>query len=522
MGHAAFDKYKEEFLQGCKNNKTVSDDKAIQIWNMMSESGSYSFNLSHSVTYSMITYYDMYCVDGTTKIWNGDIGEFTTVSKAFKTGLSSTLCYDENTKETKLGKIKNIFKKTIRKNPEMIYTVKTKSGKHLRATKDHRILTDNGYKKVFELKINDLVAVERRVNFWEQFDDKRLNKIKNSISKKNKEMWENFSEEEIKQKLSGFERYQKSGRMSETSKRTWNAYDDETKNKFIANLIESQKDSIKGWHTRFVGLADDGHKVYSTGELLVDNWLSSRGIPHEKEVPIGRKRVDFKAFGVFIEFDGLNRPDSYFEEKFGDEPFIVIKGIKEIDSCLSELLYPEQALKGKEIIFEPITSISEWKIRDTVYDIEMEEEPHNFLANGIVVHNSKTYYPAEFITACLTLGNKDKNVEYIREARRLGLKINLPKIGISHPLKWNCDNKKNLFAPFISIKGVGDVTAEKIAKFKEKKKRVKSFFTLPDESQKINGIDEKTMNILNCVKAFDPDYVTTDEDLRKYKKFFIF
>jgi DNA polymerase-3 subunit alpha len=135
---------------------------------------------------------------------------------------------------------------------------------------------------------------------------------------------------------------------------------------------------------------------------------------------------------------------------------------------------------------------------------------------------SKTYYPAEFITACLTLGNKDKNVEYIREARRLGLKINLPKIGISHPTKWNCDNKKNLFAPFISIKGVGDVTAEKIAKFKEKKKRVKSFFTLPDESTKINGIDEKTMNILNCVKAFDPDYVTTDEDLRKYKKFFMF
>ena len=149
---------------------------------------------------------------------------------------------------------------------------------------------------------------------------------------------------------------------------------------------------------------------------------------------------------------------------------------------------------------------------------------HSVAYSMITYHDmwSKTFYPTEFITACLTLGNKDKNVEYIREARRLGLKINLPKIGISHPLKWNCDNKKNLFAPFISIKGVGDVTAEKIAKFKEKKKKVKSFFTLPDESKKINGIDEKTMNILNCVKAFDPDYVTTDEDLRKFKKFFIF
>lgn len=525
MGNAAFDKYKEEFLQGCKNQGSVPEKKAIQIWDMMSKFGGYGFNLSHSVEYSMITYWDMYCVDGTTRIWSGDTGEFTTVSKAFKTGLSSTLCYDENTKETKLGKVKSVLKKTIRKAPEMIYTVRTKSGKHLRATKDHRILTNNGFKRLFELKVKDLVAVERRINFWEQFDDEKLNKIKSSISKKTKEIWSACSEEEWNQKRSGFVNYQKSGRMNEIAKKNWNAHDVETKERLIANLIESGKKSTRGYHTRFIGFAEDGHKVFSTGELLVDDWLYLHNIPHEKEVRIGnkisRERSDFKALGLFIEFDGLNRPDSYFEKKFGDEPYIVIKGIKEIDKCLSELLEPERALSGKEIIFEPIISITEWKIRDTVYDIEMEDEPHNFLANGMVVHNSKVHYPNEFLASCLTLGDKTKNIEYIREARRLGLKINFPKIGVSHAIKWNCDKKGNLFSPFVSINGVGELVAEKIASATISNKVRKGFFSSAP-SEKIPGVNKNVTAILNDIKAFDPEYVTTKEDLKKYKHLFIF
>jgi len=134
---------------------------------------------------------------------------------------------------------------------------------------------------------------------------------------------------------------------------------------------------------------------------------------------------------------------------------------------------------------------------------------------------SKTYYPNEFLTACLTMGDKDKNVEYIGEAKRLGLNINLPKIGVSDAVKWNCDKNGNLYAPFISINGVGVTVAEKIAASKPDNKKRRGFFTIA-QSEKIPGVNKNIIKILTDTKAFDPNYVTTKQDLRTFKQFFIF
>ena len=134
---------------------------------------------------------------------------------------------------------------------------------------------------------------------------------------------------------------------------------------------------------------------------------------------------------------------------------------------------------------------------------------------------AKCYYPNEFIAACLTLGDKTKNIEYVREARRLGLKINLPKIGISHAIKWNCDKKGNLFAPFISINGVGENVAKKISESKPSGIIRKGFFA-NGPSEKIPGVNKNVTAILNDIKAFEPDYVTTKDDLKKYRDLFIF
>lgn len=134
---------------------------------------------------------------------------------------------------------------------------------------------------------------------------------------------------------------------------------------------------------------------------------------------------------------------------------------------------------------------------------------------------SKVYWPNEFLASCLTLGDKTKNIEYIREARRLGLKINLPKIGISDAVKWNCDSKGNLFAPFISINGVGENVAQKIANAQVSSKIRKGFFS-SSPSEKIPGVNKNITATLTEIKAFDPEYVTTKEDLKKFKHLFIF
>lgn len=133
----------------------------------------------------------------------------------------------------------------------------------------------------------------------------------------------------------------------------------------------------------------------------------------------------------------------------------------------------------------------------------------------------KTYYPNEYLACCLSLGDKDKNIAYIREAKRLGLKINLPKIGKSDSKKWIVDTDGNLFAPFASINGIGDNVAEKIKDAKLSSKKRRGFFNLAP-SEAIKGVNKTITKILTDIHAFDPDYITTSEDLKKFRNLFTF
>ncbi|NQT07057.1 MAG: DNA polymerase III subunit alpha [Candidatus Omnitrophica bacterium] len=91
-----------------------------------------------------------------------------------------------------------------------------------------------------------------------------------------------------------------------------------------------------------------------------------------------------------------------------------------------------------DIYWDSVVSI-EYAGAKKTYDIEMENI-HNFVANGIIVHNShsaayamisyrtaylKANYPVEFMTALLTSekDNTDKLVVYIDESGKMGIKI---------------------------------------------------------------------------------------------------
>lgn len=55
-GIAAIDEYKEKFLAGCIE-KSVDKDIANRVWDIIRESGAYSFNKSHAVSYSAVSYW---------------------------------------------------------------------------------------------------------------------------------------------------------------------------------------------------------------------------------------------------------------------------------------------------------------------------------------------------------------------------------------------------------------------------------------------------------------------------------
>jgi len=74
----------------------------------------------------------------------------------------------------------------------------------------------------------------------------------------------------------------------------------------------------------------------------------------------------------------------------------------------------------------------------------------------------KFNYPQEFMAALLTHGGEAHKKEYVNEARRLGLVIELPVVGRSLADKWIPGEGYNLLAPFTEIKGIGAAQAEKI------------------------------------------------------------
>lgn len=60
QGDEQFKKFKQVFIDGCRERNTLSEDEAGHVWDQLSSFGSYGFNKSHSVEYSMITYWDMW------------------------------------------------------------------------------------------------------------------------------------------------------------------------------------------------------------------------------------------------------------------------------------------------------------------------------------------------------------------------------------------------------------------------------------------------------------------------------
>lgn len=121
----------------------------------------------------------------------------------------------------------------------------------------------------------------------------------------------------------------------------------------------------------------------------------------------------------------------------------------------------------------------------------------------------KCHYPSEFYANVLTYDGKNE-AEVMREAvNYFKLNLQLPKIGVSKAFEW-VGKDGGLFAPFKSIKNVGDRLAQEIEDYKEPKNQ--GFFF--DVGYDSSGLPEKAIKILDSVHAFDIDYRFTRTDLK--------
>src|SRR5258705_2563522 len=143
--------------------------------------------------------------------------------------------------------------------------------------------------------------------------------------------------------------------------------------------------------------------------------------------------------------------------------------------------------------------------------------PANFLANGIVVHNShaeayalvayqtayfKANYPVEFMAALLTseMGDTDKIVKYIDECRAMGIRVEPPDVNVS-AVQFSVDGDTVHFG-LAAIKNVGEAAMQSILKVRSEKgpfRTLDDFFARVD----LRLVNRRVVESLLKAGAFD-------------------
>jgi hypothetical protein len=107
--------------------------------------------------------------------------------------------------------------------------------------------------------------------------------------------------------------------------------------------------------------AKDGHICYSLGEKTIDDWLSARGIAHEREprYPEGNFRADWAVGDVLIEYFGL-AGDTAYDEKSEQKMFICRRhGVRLVAVYASDLASSKGIERRLGTILVPVDSSSE-------------------------------------------------------------------------------------------------------------------------------------------------------------------
>lgn len=265
---------------------------------------------------------------------------------------------------------------------------------------------------------------------------------------------------------------------------------------------------------------------------LAENYLIARGAIFEtnKTILSFNKEVigvaDFYVNGTYFEMDSRGLGRQYLiENKYKDTPFVYLTPENYRDEIDAALMSHHISSGDKVVSITPPEVLEDGSVlREMTYDIMMADDgPANFIANGLVSHNShsvayamnayqaaylKTHYPVEFIAALIaqTIDKKDKTLNNLREARRMGISmgtvnINLSDVRVSPD--YSGESGFEILYGFSGVKGVSESSAEIIIKERDSGGR---FTSVQDAVSRcvMAGITKKDVFInLAMAGAFD-------------------
>lgn len=399
--------HKEKFIKGAVSQGMKKED-AEKLSAQINHFGAYGFNK---------------CITGDTLVYragaNKNHGPEVSVGDLFQAQQSRTP-WGEKIRGKRLkilkldddGRIRPGFLKAIHLNGRRrVFEIETENGRKIKATKGHRFLSDQGFRKVRDLKVGDLLFCMGDVE----------------KSKKRDQQCERARGKTYKGK--GF----KSG----SENPSW-----------VDGRRPIFEQSKRNVILRSAGLCEQCRKSKEKMERFEIAHLKS-----------------------FIECD--SKFSIYHSES--NMKYLCNSCHKRFDYQKGER--KPRWSKGRSIEIDKIISI-EFSGEEIVYDIEMLESPHNFIANRIVSHNShstayaltayrqmylKRYFPVQFMWA-LMKNEPDRHQirRFLGEARRLGITVNPPLIGLSQADFTIHEEDESITCSFSDLKGIGPAAVESL------------------------------------------------------------
>jgi hypothetical protein len=428
-------KYRDKFVKGCAQSG-IKEKVAEQIFAFIEPFAGYGFNK---------------CAHGSTEIQLPD-GSRMALSAAYRNPPAEIMAMwpDGQIRPHKVARI-------VRSGRKALLKIRTASGKSIKVTPEHRLLTTEGYLPADEMRIGtELITAPRRVTERQRATPRtmmaRFNRStaqRTRVSRRVKDYQAARDPEEQRQHMRRmhemYPHLTRSGVAAMHERTKWLfANDPAWKERLIAKSIANTRacyDTGPGYGR--CSIASNGMWCASQPERNMCEWLIEQGIEFEMHKVLGNGRIcDFYFNGIYWEMDGMDRDARYFAAKYGDLPYVVVTP-DDFRPIVLQHLGVAHAANG-----DPIVSITPCGEAMT-YDVEMAPDgPLNYIANRIVSHNShaaaygfvayqtaylKANYTAEFMAATLTTeaGDAKKVVAAIEECRRMDVEVRPPDINKS-------------------------------------------------------------------------------------------
>ena len=496
---------KETYFAGC-TEKSIDKKTANEIWDMMVKFADYGFNK---------------CLSADAEVSLPD-GSRIDISKAFKQQPEFLLSMWPD------GEIRpHRVQKIVRTGKKPLLKIKTESGRTLKATAEHRLLTTEGYMEIAKMRVGTELMTAPRVTEKQRVARReamtRLNRSDAQREKASKRMVAYQAARPMEAKVEHMKRmhtiYPDMTRnavaaMHERLKELW-ATDPEFRQRHMQRSLLSVRscyDSGPGFGR--CSIASNGMWCASQNERDMCEWLIEQSIDFEMHKVLANGRVcDFYFAGIYWEMDGMDRTAEYFAAKYGDLPHVVVTP-EDYRQIVSKHLALEHAENG-----DPIVSIEPYG-EGMTYDIEMAPDgPLNFLANGIVSHNShsaayayvayqtaylKANYTPEFLAANMTNESSDqaKIVKLIDECSTFNVEVLPPDINNSH-VNFSVDEEGRIVFGMAAIKNVGHSAVEVILTDREANGPFSSIFDFMRRVGSNPLVGKRLLEHLVAAGAFD-------------------